>query len=91
MDYAKLKQLLEEQETFPHDFILKFIGVNTPAFAEDVKALEKRHPALEKQTERASSGAANLALTYVYTADDAEQIIVLLKEVSKIRDVRVIL
>jgi len=91
MDYARLKELLEENETFPHDFILKFIGVNSPLFSEDTRKLEELYPTLRKQSERKSSGGANLALTYVYRAQNADEIIALLKTVSKIRDVRVIL
>ncbi len=91
MDYAKLKALLEEQETFPHDFMLKFIGRNTPAFLEDVAKLEADYPTLEQQTARKSAGDANVALTYVYPADSADAIVELLKRVSALRDVRVVL
>ena len=91
MDYARLKALLEEQETFPHDFTLKFIGVNSQAFAEDVKKFEARYPSLRKQAERKSSGEANIALTYLYLSQSADEIITLLQDVSKLRDVKVIL
>ncbi|HUP57665.1 MAG TPA: DUF493 family protein [Bdellovibrionota bacterium] len=91
MDYTKLKALLEEQERFPHDFTLKFIGLNTPAFLEDVRLLEEAYPALRQQTQRKSATEANLALTYLYLAGNADEIVALLKRVSTIRDVRVIL
>jgi hypothetical protein len=91
MDFDRLKALLEEQETFPHDFTLKFIGLNTPVFLESVKEFESEFPILRKQADRLSANAANLAITYIYKAANADEIIALLKRVSQIRDVRVIL
>ncbi len=91
MDFERLKALLEEQETFPHDFTIKFIGANSPAFLGGVRSLEARFPELKKQGERRSANDSNLALTYVLRAEDADEIIEVLKEVHRIPDVKVIL
>lgn len=91
--YLKLKELLEAQETFPLDYIVKFIGKNTQSFADDVSALEKARPALKLQSRR-ESGQTGSHVAYTYTltaAADADTIIDLLIDVSKLRDVLVVL
>lgn len=91
MDLERLKALLEKQETFPHDFPVKFIGANTQVFRDSIHALEARYPSLNKQGERRSSGDQNLAPTYVFRAQTADEIIDLLKEIQSIPDLKLIL
>jgi putative lipoic acid-binding regulatory protein len=90
MDLARLKALLEK-ETYPHSFVLKFIGNRSAAFTNGVESLEKCYPTLSGKSERASSGGAHLALTYVYPAQNADQILALLQDVARIPDLRIIL
>src|SRR4051794_19020653 len=90
MDLDRLKVLLEN-ESFPHDFTVKFIGSNSRTFADGVRAFEAGYPQLRKQAERRSANDANLALTYVFPAQNADEIVSLLKRVSEIPDVKVIL
>jgi putative lipoic acid-binding regulatory protein len=85
-DYTKLKALLEAQETFPLDFIHKFIGRNSPAFAAGVAELERRHPELKLQHSRMSQGDAHVALTYTFRAESADAILVVLRATDEIAD-----
>jgi putative lipoic acid-binding regulatory protein len=91
MDFSRLKAMLEEHETFPHDFTLKFIGLNTAAFRKGVQELATSFPKLLKQTERQSPNGSNVSLTYVFPAESAQEIVELLERVSKIPDVRMVL
>jgi putative lipoic acid-binding regulatory protein len=91
VDYDRLKSLLESQEKFPYDFILKFIGVNSPAFLDGVRNLGAMYPQLRKVGERKSAKGSNLALTFMFRARNADEIITLLKSVSTIPDVKVVL
>lgn len=90
-DFDKLRQLLNEQETFPLNFVHKFIGRNSPQFAVGVQAFEASFPTLQKQSERKSSGDNHIALTYVFVAQNAEEVIGLLRATDLIDDVLVIL
>jgi putative lipoic acid-binding regulatory protein len=90
-DYTKLRQLLEEQETFPLSYLHKFIGRNSPAFAQGLAELEQRFPDLKKQTARKSQGDAHLAMTYVYVARNVDDVIVLLEATDQIEDLLVVL
>jgi putative lipoic acid-binding regulatory protein len=90
-DYSRLKELLETQESFPLEFTYKFIGKNTPAFATGVGQFEKAYPKLKLQSSRMSKGDAHVALTYVITAGDADQIIQVFEAISRIPDLHVIL
>jgi putative lipoic acid-binding regulatory protein len=90
-EYAKLKALLEELESFPHDYTLKVIGDNTPAFAQGAAELERRNSALRLHGRRESGKASHVALTYVFRARSADEIVELLMAAEAIPDVRVIL
>lgn len=90
-DYSKLKQLLEEQESFPLQFTHKFIGKNSPRFVQGVERLEKQWPALKLQSSRTSKGDAHVALTYVVEVKSADEVIVLLEATGRIEDILVIL
>lgn len=90
-DFTRLKALLEEQETFPFDFTLKFIGRNTPKFTKSVSQFENAHPILKKTSRRESSGGNHLALTYVFSARNSDHVIATLEQVALIEDVMVIL
>lgn len=89
--YAKLRSLLEEQETFPTRYLHKFIGKNTPNFATDVTQFEAQFPKAHLQTARMSQGDGHVAMTYVLEADTVEDIIDLLKATKLIRDLKFVL
>lgn len=89
--FRRLKALLEEQETFPFDFTLKFIGRNTDRFQKGLAHFESAHPILKMQTRRESAKGNHLAMTYTFTARNADHIIATLEQVAKIEDVMVIL
>ena len=89
--FSRLKSLLEQQETFPVDFTVKFIGRNTDRFQEGVSLFERAHPILRMQSRRESSKGNHLAMTYVFTARNADHIISTLEQVAKIEDLMVIL
>lgn len=90
-DYSKLKALLEEQETFPHRYIHKFIGRNSPRFAQSVEQFQARFPKLELQTARLSKGEAHLALTFHILAENADEIIAVLEATGDIEDLHLVL
>lgn len=90
-DYAKLKCLLEEQETFPTVFTHKFIGRNSDGFTRGVTAWEARFPKARQTIARKSAGDGHLALTYEFDAANADEIIALLEATAEIEDVLVIL
>ncbi len=89
--FSRLKALLEEQETFPFDFTLKFIGKNTDRFQKGVSLFESAHPILKMQARRESAKGNHLAMTYTFSARSADHIIATLEQVAKIEDVMVIL
>jgi putative lipoic acid-binding regulatory protein len=89
--FNRLKTLLEQQETFPFDFTLKFIGRNTDRFQKGLALFESAHPILRMQTRRESAKGNHLAMTYVFSARNADHIIATLEQVAKIDDVMVIL
>lgn len=89
--FRRLKALLEEQETFPFDFTLKFIGRNTERFQKGLSDFESAHPILKMQTRRESAKGNHLAMTYTFLARNADHIIATLEQVAKIEDVMVIL
>ena len=89
--FSRLKSLLEQQETFPFDFTLKFIGRNSDRFQKGISRFENDHPVLRVQSRRESSNGNHLAMTYVFSARNAEHIIATLEQVAKIEDVMVIL
>jgi putative lipoic acid-binding regulatory protein len=90
-DYAKIKELLETQESFPLRFTYKFIGKNSEAFTRAVKRLEHAFPTLKHELSRESSGGKHLSKTYVLTAKDAEAIIEIYRAIELIEDVLVVL
>jgi putative lipoic acid-binding regulatory protein len=89
--FSRLKTLLEQQETFPFDFTLKFIGRNTDRFQKGISSFESAHPILKMQTRRESAQGNHLAMTYTFSARNADHIIATLEQVAKIEDVMVIL
>jgi putative lipoic acid-binding regulatory protein len=90
-DFSKLKELLEEQETFPTQFLHKFVGRNTPEFARAVAELEKRFPSAKLQISRTSASQAHLALTYQFGAGSADDIVALLVATHALDDILVVL
>lgn len=90
-DYANLKQLLEDTETFPLRFTFKFIGKTTPGFAKSVEALERRYPLLRPEATRTSAGGNHTAKTYAYDAPDAESIIEIFQAIERVVDLQVVL
>lgn len=90
-DYSKLKALLEAQETFPHRYVHKFIGRNSPRFAQSVEAFQARFPKLELQHARLSKGEAHLALTFHLVAESADEIIAVLEATADIEDLHLVL
>ena len=90
-DYEKIRELLEEQETFPIDFMVKFIGRNSAKFRAGCQAFEARFPALRPQSSRESSGGNHLAQTYILAANGADEVIEVLKATALIDDVLIVL
>ncbi|MGZ3709040.1 MAG: DUF493 family protein [Bdellovibrionota bacterium] len=90
-DYTKLRELLEK-ETYPLEYLHKFIGRNTPAFSKSVSELEAKFSSrLKRQGSRKSSGDHHLALTYVFSADSADQVIEMLKATDIVFDLLMVL
>jgi putative lipoic acid-binding regulatory protein len=90
VDFEKLRGLLEK-ETYPHEYIYKFIGKNSHRFTQGLHALEGAFPKLAVRGSRESSGGQNLAVTYMLVALNADEIIEVLDAVTKVDDLLVIL
>jgi putative lipoic acid-binding regulatory protein len=90
-DYAELKRLLEDLETFPHRFTFKFIGRHSETFALSVAKLEQRFPGLRHEQSRESNGGKHVAKTYTMEATSADEIIDVFKAIEKVEDVLVVL
>jgi putative lipoic acid-binding regulatory protein len=91
MDYTKLRKLLEDTEKFPHEFVHKFIGKNTPEFATGVSELERKFPGMKLSNSRMSRGDGHVALTYVYLASTPDDVVALFKATESVPDVLVVL
>lgn len=91
MKYEKLKALLDQDQTFPHEFTYKFIGQNSPAFRAGVAEWVAKHPTIRKVSERESAGGNHLACTYDFLAPSSNAIISIFREIEKIPDIRVVL
>jgi hypothetical protein len=90
-DYTQLIELLRAQETFPTQYLHKFIGKNSPAFIRGVEGLEKRFGNIRQQSARMSKGDAHVAMTYVIDAADVDEIIVVLTATDELEDLLVVL
>lgn len=89
--YARIRALLEAQETFPFDYTHKFIGRNTPAFQVSVAALEQKFPKARRVSERLSGDRVHIALTYVLSADHPDEVIALLQATMLVEDLKIVL
>lgn len=90
-DYLKLRELLIEQNQFPTNFVVKFIGKNSSSFHSGVRAFESEHQSLKSVSKRESAKGTHLALTYNFTAPSADSIIEILQRVAQIADVEIVL
>lgn len=92
-NYDKLRDLLSA-ESYPHRYIHKIIGLKSAVFMSEVLRLEKLFPKARRVGERESNGsgsAAYLAFTFEFSADNADEIIELLKATATLKDLKVIL
>lgn len=90
-DYSRLKELLDQQETFPLDFPIRFIGRNSAAFRRDVRTLELRFAGLRDRSERQSAHGAHLAISFVLRAATSQEVIEAMEAIHQIEDVAVVL
>ncbi len=90
-DYDALRKLLETEETYPFEYMHKFTGRDTPAFRESLARFEARFPKLKKQGERPSGSGTYAAVTYLFHAESAEQIIEMLKATGEVEDLILVL
>ncbi len=90
-DYSRIKALLLEQDTFPLDFTFKFIGYNSPKFADGVSQLEKAFPTLKAAGRKETTGGLNVSLTYQFVAPSADAIIEVFRALEKVEDIRIVL
>jgi len=84
--YLNHQRLLEESETFPHVYVFKWVGRNSEAFGKALENLESRFTGLSKQSDRLSSGGAHRAVTYSFRAENAGQIIEILRASEGLAD-----
>ena len=89
--YQKFRALLNEHHRFPSQYTHKFIGKNSPHFLESVAEFEGKFIGLSKETERQSASGKHIALTYLYWAASADDVIKLTTETHKINDIIYIL
>jgi putative lipoic acid-binding regulatory protein len=89
-DFTKFKELLEKQEKFPLDYLHKFVGKHTSEFRTGAKALENQFH-LKLQSERLSSNAQHLSFTFIFNAQNSDQVVDLLRATYLIDDLIYIL
>jgi putative lipoic acid-binding regulatory protein len=94
-NYERLRALLIDQETFPCEFTVKFVGKNTEAFQAGITRFESEHPTLTQTARRVSAStnhpARHISMTYVFSAKSADHIIAVLERVALIEDVILVL
>ena len=93
-DYTNLRRILES-ERFPHTYVHKIIGRNTPAFEQGIANFEARFPRAVRATRResqpkaaaaASPSARFISYSFELEADTADEIIELLVFTETIAD-----
>ncbi|MEN9724482.1 MAG: hypothetical protein RJB38_2468 [Pseudomonadota bacterium] len=89
--YAKIKEMLQAQETFPFEYIHKAIGKNTALFLDSAAALEKRFPLLRRESVRASASQAHVSITWILSAQNADEVIDLLQASQGLQDLVMVL
>jgi hypothetical protein len=89
--FEKFRQLLIDTYFFPANYTHKFIGKNSPLFETGVIEFEAKFVGLKRTSEKLSASSNHLALTYVYVAGSAEDIIDLAKATHLIPDLIYIL
>jgi len=85
-DYSKIREMLESQETFPLDYVHKLIGKNSAVFEESLKAFESRFPAMRRQFSRPSASGNHLAVTFLFRAQNVDEIIQILEASEQLPD-----
>lgn len=89
--FEKFRQLLIDSYLFPAEYTHKFIGKNSEIFAKGVQDFESRFVGLRRSGEKRSASDSHLALTYIFIAGTAEDIIELAKATYEIPDLIYIL
>jgi putative lipoic acid-binding regulatory protein len=89
-NYDKLHELLKK-EKYPHNYTFKFIGKNSLKFTQGLHQLETAFKDLKLQGSRESAKGQHLAITYLLAAENADEIISVLKRVSEVEDLLVML
>ena len=89
--FEKFKYLLNETYQFPCIYLHKFIGKNSPLFAQSITEFEAKFIGLVKTQERQSTSGAHRSLTYEYQAANAEDVVTLTVETQKMNDLIYIL
>ncbi len=90
-DYSKLRDLLLAQETFPLDYLHKFVGRNTSAFDADVLQWKARFTPLACQSDRLSANQKHRSLTFVLRMQSVDELIEMLRATDKIADLVLVL
>ena len=90
-DYSKLRELLLAQETFPLDYLHKFIGRNTPAFEQGLAVWRAAHPGASCQSDRLSSNQGHRSVTFIFRADSVDELIAMLQATDTIADLVMVL
>jgi putative lipoic acid-binding regulatory protein len=89
-DYQNLKALLEK-ETYPHSFLFKFIGKNSPDFEDGTKNLQGLFPELTMESLRLSQNQKHVSYTYSLNAESADEIIQVYQAIEGLPDLELVL
>ena len=90
-DYQTLRSLLLELETFPHHYVHKLIGKNSPSFLAAVKEMEIHFKQLTERSRRQTASGSHIALTFEFLAANVDEIIDLLRYTDGLPDLQVVL
>lgn len=91
MKYTSLRALLEN-ETYPHFYTHKFIGLHTPIFLEAVETLKSKFAYLTLSTQfRSSAKGDYIAFTITFMAATVDDILTIMEATSQLPDLKIIL
>ncbi len=87
--WNQLRELLAKEE-FPLPYMMKLIGKKSDLFQQGVADLQVRFPQVKKTQEREGSKQGHLAVTIEFSANHADEVVLIYQHASQVTDLLVI-